>query len=65
VEQYLYSPYILMVWCMIKHRDNFTFYVTMLSVAQTVYDHMVGWLVDELEGMWKEAISYQHFMWRG
>jgi len=24
VELYLHSPYVFMVWCLVKHRDNFT-----------------------------------------
>jgi hypothetical protein len=26
VKLYLHSQYVFMVWCLVKHRDNFTFY---------------------------------------
>jgi hypothetical protein len=32
------TPYVLMMWCLIKHRDNFTFltFVTGAGIAQSV-----------------------------
>jgi hypothetical protein len=41
VELYFYSPYVLMVLCLIKHRDNFTLpltycFSTPVSVLKTL-----------------------------
>jgi len=37
VELYLHSPeYVFMAWCLVKHRDNFTFHLYYLAVVAVV-----------------------------
>jgi hypothetical protein len=44
VELYLHSPYLIMVWCLIKHRDNFTLKVHYRSAIILVhYRRTVFW----------------------
>jgi len=31
VELYLHSPNVFMAWCLVEHRDNFTFYLYPLA----------------------------------
>jgi hypothetical protein len=33
VELYLHSQYVFMAWCLVKHRDNFTFTFTWIHLA--------------------------------
>jgi hypothetical protein len=35
VEIYIHSPSVFMVWCLVKHMDNFTFTITFWNFAFT------------------------------
>jgi len=56
VELYLHSPYVFMVWCLVKYRDNFTFYlfvnivdigVCILTCVEFLFDEMFFGSIDE------------------
>jgi len=43
VWSYAFTPqYVLMVWCLVKHRDNFTFYLFMIRVTGCRLNHMTA-----------------------
>jgi hypothetical protein len=39
VEIYLHSPEVFMEWCLVKHRDNFTFTFYINYITVTRYHH--------------------------
>jgi hypothetical protein len=57
-------PYVSMLWCLIKHRDRFTFftsmvYLTMISVAEIIQHRMVNWrrFWREISVAWFKALT--------
>jgi len=42
-----FLQYIFMAWCLVKHRDNFTFYFTFMSLPRDCWQvDFIKWLVD-------------------
>jgi len=47
VELYLHSPqYVSMAWCLVKHRDNFTFTLSVMSGGCISYTAPSSWNLD-------------------
>jgi hypothetical protein len=48
MEPHLHAPYVFMVWCLIAHKDNFTYPRILMHGAVRARQHGKKWLDDEL-----------------